>query len=76
MPKAVLDRVNEATQQALADKDFRERLSKAAFDPVPGLGPDKAKGYMAEEFAQSWKRPGSATDRRPLQIGRTFLLNC
>jgi tripartite-type tricarboxylate transporter receptor subunit TctC len=53
-PKAVLDRVNEATQQALADKDFQDRLSKAAFDPVPGLGPDKAKSYMADEFAR-WR---------------------
>jgi tripartite-type tricarboxylate transporter receptor subunit TctC len=54
-PKGVLDRVNEATQQALAEPAFRERLSKAAFDPVPGLGPDKARGYMAGEFAR-WRK--------------------
>ena len=54
-PKAVLDRVNQATQQALADKDFQERLGKAAFDPVPGLGPDQARTYMADEFAR-WRK--------------------
>ena len=65
-PKAVLERVNEATQQALADKEFRERLAKAAFDPVPGLGPEKSRAYVTDEFARwrrrSWKRPGSVTD--------------
>ena len=54
-PRAVLDRVNEATQQALADKEFRDRLAKAAFDPVPGLGPEKSRAYVAEEFAR-WRR--------------------
>ena len=54
-PKVVLDRVNEATQQALADKDFQQRLSNAAFDPVPGLGPDKSRAYAADEFTR-WRK--------------------
>jgi tripartite-type tricarboxylate transporter receptor subunit TctC len=54
-PKAMLDRVNQATQQALADKDFQQRLSNAAFDPVPGLGPDKSRAYAADEFAR-WRK--------------------
>jgi tripartite-type tricarboxylate transporter receptor subunit TctC len=54
-PRALLDRVNDATQQALADKEFQQRLSNAAFDPIPGLGPDQSKAYMAEEFAR-WQK--------------------
>ena len=54
-PRAVLDRVSEATQQALADREFQDRLNKAAFDPVPGLGPEKSRAYMAEEFAR-WRK--------------------
>jgi tripartite-type tricarboxylate transporter receptor subunit TctC len=54
-PRAVLDRVNEATQQAMADKEFQQRLSNAAFDPMPGLGPEQSRAYMAEEFAR-WRK--------------------
>jgi tripartite-type tricarboxylate transporter receptor subunit TctC len=54
-PRAVLDRVNEAMQQALADKEFQQRLSNAAFDPVPGLGPEQSRAYMAEEVAR-WRK--------------------
>ena len=54
-PRPLLDRINEATQQALADKEFQGRLTKAAFDPVPGLGPEKSKAYMAEEFVR-WRK--------------------
>jgi tripartite-type tricarboxylate transporter receptor subunit TctC len=54
-PRAVLDRVNEATQQALADKEFQQRLTNAAFDPMPGLGPDQSSAYVAEEFAR-WRK--------------------
>jgi tripartite-type tricarboxylate transporter receptor subunit TctC len=53
--KAVLDRVNEATQQTLADRAFQDRLSKAAFDPVLGLGPAQSQAYAAEEFAR-WRK--------------------
>jgi tripartite-type tricarboxylate transporter receptor subunit TctC len=62
-PKPVLDRVNEATQQALADKDFQLRLSNAAFDPVSGLGPDKSKAYVADEFAR-WRKVVEAAKLR------------
>ncbi len=54
-PKAFLDRINEATQQALADRGFQDRLAKAAFDPVRGLGPEQSKAYVAEEFDR-WRK--------------------
>jgi tripartite-type tricarboxylate transporter receptor subunit TctC len=54
-PKPIMDRVNEATQAALADKEFQRRLASAAFDPMPGLGPEKAKAYVAEEFVR-WRK--------------------
>lgn len=54
-PRAALERVNELTQTALADREFQQRLSKAAFDPLPGLGPEMSKAYMAAEFAR-WRK--------------------
>ena len=48
-PKAVLERVNAVTQAAMADNEFRKRLSDAGYEPMLGLGPDKAKRYIAEE---------------------------
>lgn len=54
-PRAVLDQVSEFTQLALADKDFQQRLAEAAFDPVPGLGPERSRAYVAEEFAR-WQK--------------------
>jgi tripartite-type tricarboxylate transporter receptor subunit TctC len=51
-PKAVLERVNEVTQAAMTDKEFRKRLSDAGYESMLGLGPDKAKRYIAEEYVR------------------------
>ena len=41
-PKAMLDRVNELTQAALADKDFQQRLSTRRSSRCQGYGPEKS----------------------------------
>ena len=51
-PKAILERVNEVTQAAMADKEFLKRLSDAGYEPMLGLGPDKAKSYIAAEYVR------------------------
>jgi tripartite-type tricarboxylate transporter receptor subunit TctC len=61
--KGVLERVNELTQTVLKDKDFQQRLSNAAFEPLPGLGPERSKAYMAEEFAR-WRKVVEAAGLR------------
>ncbi len=54
-PQPILDGIHDATQTALADKEFQTRLTSAAFDPLPGLGPEKAKAYVADEFVR-WRK--------------------
>ena len=55
-PKAVLERVNEATQQALADKEFR-RAARARRRSIrcPASARTNRRAYMAEEFAR-WRK--------------------
>jgi hypothetical protein len=36
----------------LADAGFQDRLIKAGFDPVLGLGPREAVRYIADEYAR------------------------
>jgi tripartite-type tricarboxylate transporter receptor subunit TctC len=54
-PKQAVARVNELTQAALRDADFQKRLDGGGFEPLPGLGPEKSKSYMADEFAR-WRK--------------------
>jgi tripartite-type tricarboxylate transporter receptor subunit TctC len=51
-PKAIIARLNEATQAALADKDFAATLSNAGFEPMHGLGPERAKSFIKDEYAR------------------------
>ena len=48
-PTAMIDRLSEATQAALSDKDFGGTLSAAGFEPLPGFGPAKAKAFIEDE---------------------------
>jgi tripartite-type tricarboxylate transporter receptor subunit TctC len=48
-PKPVINQIAQATQAAMADKDFREALEKSGFEPVNDMGPEKSLSYMAEE---------------------------
>ena len=48
----IVGRLNETTQAALADKDFGATLSAAGFEPLPGLGPEKAKTFFKDEYTR------------------------
>jgi tripartite-type tricarboxylate transporter receptor subunit TctC len=52
LPKTVVDRLNEATQVALADRDFSATLSAAGFDPMSGFGPERAKAFIKDEYVR------------------------
>ena len=51
-PKAIIDRLSEATQAALDDKDFGATLSRAGFEPMNGFDPDKAKTFIRDEYVR------------------------
>ena len=53
-PKPVIDRLNAAFREALADKDVSEKLLAAGIEPDTGT-PDELRKFQAAE-AQKWKR--------------------
>ncbi len=62
-PKDVMLRVDNATQAALSEIDFREQLAKSGFEPLRELGGEKAKTYVKEEYAR-WEPIVRATGAR------------
>lgn len=51
-PRPILDRLNAATQEAMADAAFQAELVRLGFEPVLGIGPDKAAGVFRDELAR------------------------
>jgi tripartite-type tricarboxylate transporter receptor subunit TctC len=51
-PKAVLDKINQATQTTWSDKDFQQRLVESGFEPMLGYGPERADTYLKQEIAR------------------------
>ena len=50
--KAILDRINAVTQQAMADPQFQAELIRIGFEPVLDVGPDKAAAVFQDELAR------------------------
>jgi tripartite-type tricarboxylate transporter receptor subunit TctC len=51
-PGAIVARLNDLTQAALAAPDFVRRLADAGFEPVPGLGTGRAQDFIKAEYAR------------------------
>jgi tripartite-type tricarboxylate transporter receptor subunit TctC len=51
-PRPILDRLNAATQEAMSDAAFQAELVRLGFEPVLGIGPDKAAGVFRDELAR------------------------
>ena len=51
-PRPILDRLNAATQDAMNDAAFQAELVRLGFEPVLGIGPDKAAGVFQDELAR------------------------
>ena len=49
-PKPIIDRLNEVTQQAMADEQFQNELLRLGFEPVRGAGPEKAAQIFQGEL--------------------------
>lgn len=52
LQRAVVDRVNAATREAVADKAFQARLASAGFDALPDLDPVKSRAYAKTELTR------------------------
>jgi tripartite-type tricarboxylate transporter receptor subunit TctC len=50
--KPILERLNQVTQQVLADEMFQQELLKLGFEPLAGVGPDKAAGVFQNELVR------------------------
>ena len=53
-PKAIVERIAEATRTALADAEYQKALVASGFELFPNSGPEPARRYMAEEHVR-WK---------------------
>src|SRR5262245_33842556 len=51
-PRPILERLNQVTQQALADESFQHELLRLGFEPVRDIGPDKAASVFQEELVR------------------------
>jgi tripartite-type tricarboxylate transporter receptor subunit TctC len=51
-PKAIVERIAEATRTAMADPDYQKALAASGFESVANSGPEQARRYMAEEQAR------------------------
>jgi tripartite-type tricarboxylate transporter receptor subunit TctC len=51
-PQPILARIDHVTQQALADEKFQQELLKLGFEPILGVGPDRAAEVFADERAR------------------------
>lgn len=48
-PRPILDKVDQLTQQALADEQFQNEMLKLGFEPARGIGPEGASAAFQEE---------------------------
>ena len=51
-PKPVIDRLNAVTQQVMVEEPFQKELLKLGFEPLIGIGPDKAAGVFQDELVR------------------------
>jgi tripartite-type tricarboxylate transporter receptor subunit TctC len=51
-PEEVLMQIDRTTQDVLHEAGVQDRLIKAGFDPVLGLGPRESVRYIADDFAR------------------------
>ena len=48
-PKAIIDRVNQATQKLLREEDFQSKLRGMGYEVVLDSGPDRSDAFIREE---------------------------
>jgi tripartite-type tricarboxylate transporter receptor subunit TctC len=63
-PRTVLDRLDAVTQDAMADPQFQNELLRLGFEPVRGVGPDKAPNVFQDELTR-WTPILKTTSTKP-----------
>jgi tripartite-type tricarboxylate transporter receptor subunit TctC len=51
-PRPILDRINQVTQQVMADERFQKELLRIGFEPLLGVGPDQAAAVFQDELVR------------------------
>jgi tripartite-type tricarboxylate transporter receptor subunit TctC len=51
-PKAIIAQISEATGQAMAEEEFRQKLIASGFKPYPDSSPEAARRLLEEEIAR------------------------
>jgi tripartite-type tricarboxylate transporter receptor subunit TctC len=49
-PKDIVERINQVTQQVMADEKFQNELLRIGFEPVRDVGLDKAARVFQDEL--------------------------
>ena len=52
-PKAIVERITEASQKAMSDPEFQKVLTQSGLEAIADSNPDKARRFLAEE-AERW----------------------
>jgi tripartite-type tricarboxylate transporter receptor subunit TctC len=50
VPKAIIDRIAEATRKVMADEEFQKVLVTSGFEPILDSGPEATRQFIAEEL--------------------------
>ncbi len=51
-PRAIVDRINQATQLVLRDEAFQARLMQLGYEPMLDLGPEQSERFIRDEQAR------------------------
>jgi tripartite-type tricarboxylate transporter receptor subunit TctC len=51
-PRPIIERINQATQQAMADTAFQNELVRVGFEPMIGIGGEQAAAVFRDELVR------------------------
>ncbi len=51
-PRPIIEKIAAVTHEAMADKDFQQKLVKAGFEPVTDSGPEQTAKFVHEELVR------------------------
>jgi tripartite-type tricarboxylate transporter receptor subunit TctC len=52
VPRAIVERIADATRTVVADADFQRILVASGFEPAPDTGPEQTRAFIAAELAR------------------------
>ncbi len=62
-PASIVAKVNELTEKALSDANFRKKLADAGYEPLRGMTPEKSVSYMKAEI-DKWRPIMAAIEQK------------